>query len=251
MPGPGDLISRPLVQKGDFRGRTVFFGVIDMKKNRSMTISLFLGLFLTPSLFGDKFADRVAESAAVYEELINAADRGVPEYLLEDCKCVVVIPHVIKAALGFGGRSGNGIASCRNTQGSWSPPSFVKFKGGSFGLQIGLQSSDFVLFVMTEKGAKALLKSKFTLGADASVAAGPVGRTAEVDTDITLRAEIYAYARSKGLFAGISLEGARLSSDGTAIRKFYGKKIEPQVILFEHQVPKMPEEAQRMVNVLP
>ncbi|MDA2935182.1 lipid-binding SYLF domain-containing protein [Acidobacteria bacterium AH-259-D05] len=224
-----------------------------MKKNKILAMSwiFLLGLFLTPSLFGDKFADRVAESTEVYEELINAADRGVPEYLLEDCQCVLVIPHVVKAALGFGGRSGNGIASCRNEQGTWSPPSFVKFKGGSFGFQIGVQSSDFVLFVMTEKGARALLKSKFMLGGDASVAAGPVGRTAEVDTDVTLRAEIYAYARSKGLFAGISLEGGRLSSDATAIRKYYGKKIEPEVILFQHQVPKMPEGAQQFTNLLP
>lgn len=212
---------------------------------------LVAGLSFVPSLFADKFADRVNESTEVYKALIEAPDWGVPQSLLKDCECVVVIPHVIKAALGFGGRNGNGIASCRNGQGAWSPPSFVKFTGASVGFQIGVQSSDLVMFLMTERSAEALMKNKFTLGADASVAAGPVGRTVEADTDITLRAEILAYARAKGLFAGISLEGASLRPDDTAIRKFYGKRTDPEVILMKHQVPKMPDEAREFVQVLP
>ena len=224
-----------------------------MRNNRITTVSwaLVWGLFFMPSLLADKFADRVAESTEVYEALIEAPDRGVPEALLEDCECLVVIPHVVKAALGFGGRHGNGIASCKNDQGAWSPPSFVKFSGGSIGFQIGVQASDLVLFLMTEKSAEALMKNKFTLGVDASVAAGPVGRTVEADTDITLRAEILAYARAKGLFAGISLEGASLRPDSTAIRKFYGKSTDPETILSKHQVPKMPNEAREFVGVLP
>lgn len=227
--------------------------VIDMKNNRFATVSFLflLATALTPSLLGDKFVDRVENSTEVYKELINASDSGVPEYLLERCQCIVVIPHVVKAAFGFGGRSGNGIASCKDEKGSWSPPSFVKLTGGSFGFQIGAQASDLVLFLMTEKSAKGLLESSFTLGADASVAAGPVGRTVEADTDISFQAEIFAYARSKGLFAGISLAGASLRADETAIRKFYGQDVDPQVILFDHKVPKFPFVAQRFQAVLP
>lgn len=220
------------------------------KKVAAVSWALLCVVFLMPSLFADKFADRVAESTQVFEALIEAPDQGVPQSLLDDCECIVVIPHVIKAALGFGGRHGNGIASCRNDQGVWSPPSFVKFSGGSIGFQIGIQASDLVLFMMTEKSAEALLSRKVTLGVDASVAAGPVGRTVEADTDITLRAEILAYSRAKGLFAGISLEGASLRPDHTAIRKFYGKRTDPEMILMEHQVPKMPDEAREFVQVL-
>lgn len=220
------------------------------KKVAAVSWALLCVVFLMPSLFADKFADRVAESTQVFEALIEAPDQGVPQALLDDCECIVVIPHVIKAALGFGGRHGNGIASCRNDQGVWSPPSFVKFSGGSIGFQIGIQASDLVLFMMTEKSAEALLSRKVTLGVDASVAAGPVGRTVEADTDITLRAEILAYSRAKGLFAGISLEGASLRPDHTAIRKFYGKRTDPEMILMEHQVPKMPDEAREFVQVL-
>ena len=131
-----------------------------MKNNRVARIVLLCLLVgaLTPSLFGDKFVGRVENSTEVYKELINASDSGVPEYLLERCQCVVVIPHVVKAAFGFGGRNGNGIASCKDEKGSWSPPSFVKLTGGSFGFQIGAQASDLVLFRMTEKSAKGLWK---------------------------------------------------------------------------------------------
>ena len=195
------------------------------KKIAAVSWALLGVVFLMPSLFADKFADRVAESTQVFEALIEAPDQGVPQSLLEDCECVVVIPHVVKAALGFGGRHGNGIASCRNDQGVWSPPSFVKFSGGSIGFQIGIQASDLVLFMMTEKSAEALLSRKFTLGVDASVAAGPVGRTVEADTDITLRAEILAYSRAKGLFAGISLEGASLRPDEPSANSMEGERI--------------------------
>ncbi len=224
-----------------------------MKRNKIATLSLIFPLVvcLTLPLFGDKFVDRVEESTSVYKALINAKDGGVPASLLEKCQCVVVIPHVIKAAFGFGGRHGNGIASCKGKKGTWSPPSFVKLSGGSFGFQIGAQASDMVLFLMTDQSIQGLFKSKFTLGADASVAAGPVGRSVEADTDITLRAEIYSYARSKGLFAGISLEGASLRADKTAIKKFYGQEVEPKAILIDHKVPKIPDSAQEFTKALP
>ncbi len=123
--------------------------------------------------------------------------------------------------------------------------------GASFGFQIGVESTDFLLFFMSERGARSLLTSKFTLGGDASVAAGPVGRTVEASTDLRFKAEIYSYARSRGIFAGLSLEGARLAPDQKAIRRYYGKRIFPETILFDHEVPWVPEEAQEFLAVLP
>ncbi len=224
-----------------------------MKNNpvAALGVIFTLAACLTLPLFGDKFVDRVEESTTVYQALIKSKDGGVPASLLKKCRCVVVIPHVIKAAFGFGGRHGNGIASCKGKKGKWSPLSFVKLSGGSFGFQLGAQSSDMVLFLMTDKSVQGLMGSKFTLGGDASVAAGPVGRSVEAGTDINLRAEIYSYARSKGLFAGISLEGASLRADGTAIEKFYGQEVDPRAILMDHKVPKIPYIAREFTKVLP
>ncbi len=224
-----------------------------MKKNKIAMLGLIFPLVacLTLPLFGNKFVDRVEESTSVYKALIKGKDGGVPASLLEKCQCVVVIPHVIKAAFGFGGRHGNGIASCKGKTGKWSPLSFVKLSGGSFGFQIGVQSSDMVLFLMTDKSIQGLMGNKFTLGADASVAAGPVGRSVEADTDITFRAEIYSYARSKCLFAGISLEGAILRADDTAIKRFYGQEVDPKAILIDHKVPNTPYVAREFTKALP
>ena len=224
-----------------------------MKNNKIATLGVMVPLVacLTFPLFGDKFVDRVEESTSVFKALMKSKDGGVPASLLEKCQCVVVIPHVIKAAFGFGGRHGNGIASCKGKKGNWSPLSFVKLSGGSFGFQIGAQSSDMVLFLMTDKSIQGLMGNKFTLGADASVAAGPVGRSVEADTDITFRAEIYSYARSKGLFAGISLEGASLRADNTAIKKFYGQEVDPKAILIDHKVPNTPYIAREFTKALP
>ncbi len=224
-----------------------------MKNNpiAALGVIFTLAACLTLPLFGDKFVDRVEEATSVYKALIKTKDGGVPSSLVEKSTCVVVIPHVIKAAFGFGGRHGNGIASCKGKKGKWSPLSFVKLSGGSFGFQIGAQSSDMVLFLMTDKSVQGLMGSKFTLGGDASVAAGPVGRSVEASTDINLRAEIYSYARSKGLFAGISLEGASLRADDTAIKKFYGQEVEPKAILIDHKVPKLPYIAREFRKALP
>jgi lipid-binding SYLF domain-containing protein len=194
---------------------------------------------------------KVRAATQVYEELMKTRDRKVPDELLEDSACVAVIPGVIKGAIGWGGRHGRGVLSCRNDAGSWSPPIFITLGGGSFGLQIGAQSTDVVLFFMTERSARSLLKSKFTLGGDASVAAGPVGRSAEVATDVRLRAEIYSYAKSRGLFAGIALQGARLSPHQKSIDRYYGERVWPDQVLFEHKVPKVPRESRDFIDALP
>jgi len=198
----------------------------------------------------DKLAGKMLDARAVYEELVNVPEREVPEALLEDCKCIAVIPGVIKGAIGWGFRVGQGVMTCRK-DGAWSPPTFLRLTGGSFGFQIGAQGTDIVLFFMTERGARSLLESKFTLGGTASVAAGPMGRSAEAGTDLKLTSEIYSYAKSKGLFAGLSLEGARLSPDHTSNERYYGQAVDPAVLLFEHQAPRMPDEAKALREALP
>ncbi|MFQ5670707.1 MAG: lipid-binding SYLF domain-containing protein [Acidobacteriota bacterium] len=200
----------------------------------------------------DKKPDRKLKAATeVYQRLMNAPDGEVPQALLGRARCVVVIPHVVKAALIYGGRHGTGVVSCRNDAGSWSPPSFMSLSGGSIGFQIGAQATDHVLFIMNELGVHALLRSKFALGADGSVAAGPLGRTAELGTDVTFRASIYSYARAKGLFAGISLEGARLAQAGKYIEAYYGERLDPAQILFERRTPRLTQEARDFLRVLP
>src|SRR5262249_54977088 len=159
-------------------------------------------------------------------EMVNVPE-GVPRDLLDKAKCVVVIPGVKKGAIGIGARLGWGAATCRTDDGigPWSAPLMVSLKGGSFGFQIGGESTDFVLLVMNQKGMNSLLKSKFTLGADAAIAAGPVGRNAEAATDVLLNAEILSYSRSRGIFAGVSLEGASLAQDNKGDEVVYGRRV--------------------------
>src|SRR6185295_14930632 len=198
-------------------------------------VVLLPALTLASPVLGDaKLEQRVRNANDVYRELLKEPDRGVPEALLERCHCIAVIPHVIKGAIGYGARYGRGVISCRDSSGGWSPISFVTLTGGSVGFQIGGESSDFVLFFMTERGARSLISSKFTLGGKASVAAGPVGRSAEASTDLKLDAEIYTYAKAKGLFAGISLEGARLAPDEKANEQYYGAPASARWLLFGH-----------------
>jgi SH3 domain-containing YSC84-like protein 1 len=195
-------------------------------------------------------ADRVNKAREVYQALVSTPDRGVPQELQERCQCVAVFPQVVKVAVGIGGRYGSGVVSCRNGQ-EWSPIGFFKMSGGSWGLQLGAQSTEVVLFIMTEKGARSLLQSKFTLGGTASVAAGPLGRSAEASTDLNLNAEIYSYARAKGLFAGISLEGARLAANQKDITQYYGKPVTAKELLFDHKAPKRPAEMEEFLRALP
>ena len=195
-----------------------------------------------------KEEERLGNAREVYLEL---AKSEVPKELQEKCKCVAVIPGVVKGALGFGGRHGKGVLACRDAAGTWSPPIFLTLSGGSFGLQIGVEKADVVLYFMNEKGARSLVESKFTLSGKAGVAAGPVGRTGEAATDIKLNAEIYSYAKSKGLFAGISLEGARLAPDNDALKRFYGESARPESILFQQKSPSRPAAIQPFLQVLP
>jgi lipid-binding SYLF domain-containing protein len=195
---------------------------------------------------------KLVDATAVYHELLATPDRGVPETLLKKCRCVAVIPHVIKGAFVFGGRYGTGVMSCRDSAGKWSPPSFVSIAGGSWGFQIGAESSDLVVFFMTERGARSLLTgSKVTLGGTASAAAGPFGRSGEASTDLKLDAEIYTYARSKGLFAGLSIEGARLAADPGSNTLYYGRPVAVKQLLFEQNAPRVPTEAEEFRRALP
>jgi lipid-binding SYLF domain-containing protein len=188
----------------------------------------------------DKEAKRLDACREVIEEL-SGINEGIPSDLFEKAACVAVIPGVKKAAIGIGGRFGFGAVACRKAgaQHSWGPPLMIELKGGSFGLQIGGQETDVVLLFMNRKGVDYLLRNKFTLGADASIAAGPVGRSAEAATDVQMRAEILSYSRSRGLFAGISLEGASLKQDERANRVLYGNKVSPKDLLFKpgHETP--------------
>ncbi len=199
----------------------------------------------------DQETQRLEKARTVFQEIRNSSDARIPNELLARCQCVAVFPGVIKGAIGWGARAGRGVISCRTPQGRWGPTSFLTLSGGSVGLQIGVEKADFVLFLMTERGARSLVESEFTLGGKGSVAAGPVGRSAEGSTDIKLDAEIYSYGRTKGLFAGLSLEGARINTDKKAIKKFYGEAIEPEAILFNQQVPKRPPAMEKFLEVLP
>ncbi|MGH9730962.1 MAG: lipid-binding SYLF domain-containing protein, partial [Candidatus Acidiferrales bacterium] len=176
----------------------------------------------------------------------------IPQDLLNKAKCVVVIPSVVKAAFVVGGSYGRGAMVCRTGQhftGEWGAPSMMVLEGGSFGFQIGGSATDFVLLVMNDQGASSLLHSKVKLGADISAAAGPVGRSAEADTDAYMRAEILTYSRSRGLFAGVSLEGASLHADNEGNEQLYGHKVDAQDIVMGHNT-QTPEAAERLVSLL-
>jgi lipid-binding SYLF domain-containing protein len=194
---------------------------------------------------------KLADATKVYRELITARDKAIPRELLENAKCVAVLPGVIKAAIGFGGRHGSGVISCR-TESGWSAPAFVTISGGSWGVQLGAQSSDIVLFFMNDRGARSLVDgSRVTLGGQASVAAGPFGRSAEASTNLDFKAEIYSYAKSKGLFAGLSLEGAELKPDKDDNRDYYGSDVTTTQLLFGGGPANVPAEAQTFRQALP
>jgi lipid-binding SYLF domain-containing protein len=176
------------------------------------------------------------------KEIIEIPD-DIPQSLLDKADCVIVIPSVIKAAFIIGGSYGRGAMTCRSGddfQGPWGAPTMMALEGGSFGFQLGGQATDFVLLVMNPRGASSILSSKVKLGADASAAAGPKGRDAEADTDVTLRAEVLTYSRARGLFAGISLEGSTLRPDNDANEQIYGKKISAQDVVLHSAVPNPP-----------
>jgi SH3 domain-containing YSC84-like protein 1 len=170
----------------------------------------------------NKAADRVKSASTVLEEMQAAPDTGIPDEVMGSAECVAVVPSMLKAGFVFGARYGRGVASCRTAKG-WSDPAFFAIEGGSFGLQIGGQAVDLIMLIMNNKGMESLLSSKFKLGADASVAAGPVGRHAAADTDWKMRAQILSYSRARGVFAGLELNGSVIKMDRESTREFYGK----------------------------
>lgn len=196
-------------------------------------------------------ADRVKDAGVVLKEILNIPD-DIPQDLLDKAECIVVLPSVKKGAFGIGGSYGRGVMVCRSGphyKGKWGAPALYALEGVSIGFQLGGQATDFVLLVMNPKGAQSLLYSKVKLGADASAAAGPKGRTAEGATDIVMDAEILSYSRNKGLFAGVSLEGSTLRSDGSANEKLYGRKLSAKEIIREGKVG-IPASAQELVSLL-
>jgi lipid-binding SYLF domain-containing protein len=208
---------------------------------------LLIALFVTTGWADDKEKDedRLQNAGTVLKEILNIPD-DIPQDLLDKADCVVVFPSVLKAAFIVGGSYGRGAMTCRkgeNFNGPWGAPSMMALEGGSVGFQIGGQATDFVLLVMNDRGANGILSSKVKLGADASVAAGPVGRDASAETDVSMRAEILSYSRARGLFAGISLEGSTIRPDKDANKRIYGEKISAKDIVLanETQIPSAAE----------
>jgi lipid-binding SYLF domain-containing protein len=192
-------------------------------------------------------AGRIKDAAAVLTEMAGSFDAGIPKDLFTKAECVVIVPGVKKGAFGFGGQYGRGYMSCRRN-GGWSAPSGMRIEGGSVGFQIGGSSTDVILLVMNERGVDKLLGNKFTVGADAAVAAGPIGRQASAATDITMRAEILAWSRSRGVFAGVSLQGSTLRADGGENKELYGKELTAREVVTSDR--KAPAQAAPLMTVL-
>jgi SH3 domain-containing YSC84-like protein 1 len=227
-----------------------------MKKLSTYLMSL---LFVVSSILSssasaaepEKDEDRLRNSGTVLKEVLDVPD-DIPQDLLDKADCVVVFPSVLKAAFIVGGSYGRGAMSCRRGEdfkGSWGAPTMMALEGGSFGFQIGGEATDFVLLIMNERGASAILTSKVKLGADASVAAGPVGRTASAETDATLRADILSYSRARGAFAGVALEGSTIRPDNGANKQIYGQDIAARAIVLSGHVA-IPSVAKKMVSTL-
>jgi lipid-binding SYLF domain-containing protein len=195
--------------------------------------------------------DRVYSAIEVIEEMVKIPEEGIPEALLSKAYGIAIIPKVIKAAWVIGGRYGKGVLLVRKTTGEWSQPCFIRIAGGSVGWQIGVQSADIILVFKRRKSVDSITEGKITLGADASIAAGPVGRRAEASTDIELEAEIYSYAKSRGLFAGVSIEGAAIQIDEEANSNFYKRDyVSPQDILYGKRRLMAPPIAEKLRKIL-
>jgi SH3 domain-containing YSC84-like protein 1 len=227
-----------------------------MKKTISYLMSMLLVVMAICPSFAfaadqEKDTNRLENSGTVLKEILDVPD-DIPQDLLDKADCVVVFPSVLKAAFIVGGSYGRGAMSCRkgqNFSGPWGAPTMMALEGGSFGFQIGGEATDFVLLVMNERGASGILTSKVKLGADASVAAGPVGRTASAETDATLRADILSYSRARGAFAGIALEGSTIRPDNGANKEIYGREVAARYIVLSGHVA-IPPAAKRMVSTL-
>jgi lipid-binding SYLF domain-containing protein len=215
-----------------------------------MATTIVTTLALTPLLaVDDTPAKRLDEAAAVFSEIMRSPDKGIPQDLLQNAHCIVIVPELKTAAFGVGGKYGKGYLSCRNTSGvGWSAPATVRIEGGSVGFQIGASSTDLIMLVMSERGADKLLASKFTVGAEGSVAAGPVGRTVTAQTDAQMHADILSWSRSQGLFAGIALEGATLREDLDDNATLYGKRLANSEIVTKGVRP--PKAAAKLLELL-
>jgi lipid-binding SYLF domain-containing protein len=219
-------------------------------KKRLLSLVPALALAL-PLLAQNREADRVRNAGMVMREILNAPD-SIPQSVLDRADCIAILPSVLKLAFGIGGSFGRGVMTCRSGsdfQGPWGAPTMMRLGGGSIGLQLGGQATDFVLLLMSPRSAQSMLRSRVKLGADVSAAAGPVGRTAAAATDITLRAEILSYSRSRGLFGGVSLAGSTLRADNGANRNLYGKDVRAQDIVFNNAVP-VPDSAKDLLATL-
>src|SRR6476661_2660973 len=206
-----------------------------MKKVILVLAMLSLGTLCWAGTGREDATDRLDNATKVMHEIMGAPDSGIPEEVLEHAKCIAVVPHMVKAGFVFGGKGGKGVATCRTAKG-WSAPAFITISGGSWGLQIGVEAVDLVMIIQNEKGMQKLLSSNFQLGADASAAAGPVGRHASAGTDWKMDTEILTYSRAKGAFAGLTLEGASIRQDDDSRRAMYGPKVTTRALLLG-QVP--------------
>ncbi len=209
---------------------------------RRLALALALMVATSGAFAGDREDVRAGEAVRVVEQIQSIPESAIPDRLLDEAKAIVVVPDTIKAGFVFGGRRGLGLMSVKTADGTWSNPVFVKLAGASFGLQAGVQSADVILVFRSERGLDSIVNGKVTLGADAGVAAGPVGRNAAAATDGQLKAEIWSWSRARGLFAGIALDGAVLSIDNGANSSTYGNAVTPRAV-FEGRAPQAPSAA--------
>jgi lipid-binding SYLF domain-containing protein len=207
-----------------------------MKKVMFLLAMFGLGTLSWAGSAREDATERLENAGNVLHEIMAMPDKGIPEEVLEHAKCVAVVPHMVKGGFIFGGKGGKGVATCRTANG-WSAPAFITISGGSWGLQIGVEAVDVVLIIQNEKGMQKLLSSNFQIGADASAAAGPVGRHAEAGTDWKLDTEILTYSRAKGAFAGLTLEGASLRQDDDSRHAIYGRNATTRAILLGKVAP--------------
>jgi lipid-binding SYLF domain-containing protein len=218
---------------------------------KSLLACVALVIFCSSVVAADRSDEvkRLQRATEVFSEVMKTPDRGIPEDLLDKSECIAIVPGLKKGGLGLGGKYGKGVIMCRKPDRSWTAPSFITIEGGSVGFQIGFTQIDVVMLMMNKRGVEKLIGDKFTVGADASAAAGPVGRQTAAQTNIRLDAEILTYSRAKGLFAGVSLDGATLRSDKDDNRDFYGKDLDARKILIDGDVP-MPAEARALASAL-
>jgi lipid-binding SYLF domain-containing protein len=222
-----------------------------MQKLLTTVVCLFALSMAMAAAQSEHEADRVEDAGNVFQEIINIPD-DIPHDLMDRAECVIVLPSVKKLAIGIGGSYGRGVMTCRTGEhftGPWSAPALYALEGGNIGFQLGGEATDFILLVMNPRGAASLMGSKVKLGADAAAAAGPKGRAAAADTDVAMRAEILSYSRSRGLFAGVSLEGSTLRPDNRANEKLYGRKLSAKEIIRQGKVGA-PASARELLSLL-